>query len=418
MSQHTASSAAQVVAAGTAEVVTLRPAEPLRAIAARLAEGFFERAGAVDETAAFPAQNYEEIRRTDLFHMALPAEFGGRAADMLDVAQVLHELSRGCPSTALIFNMHLALSGQLAHMWRTDPTGRWGRWLRRIADERMLLGGALSESSSWNGVMFPQAKAVRVAGGYRVSGDRSFCTGSSELNLIQCTAQYEGDNGALRCIYFLMDPKSPGLAFKNDWNTLGMRGSHSQGLRLTDLFVAEEDVLYDYAYGALDFSQIWLSFLAWSFIGFASVYSGIAERARQYAVALIAPRQRAPGTHGLVHKPSTQIRTAEMDVLNATMLALRETAARRYPNGDPVTIRTIIDTAIAKQVCVTRAPEVVDHAMGIVGGQSYFRKLPLERLMRDVRAGPFHPFSADDSLELLGKFAFGIPVLEPGGWAL
>lgn len=39
-------------------------------------------------------------------------------------------------------------------------------------------------------------------------------------------------------------------------------------------------------------------------------------------------------------------------------------------------------------------------------------------MLRDVRAAPFHPFSADDALELLGKFAFGIPFLEPGGWAL
>lgn len=405
-------------AAETADIVALRPSEPLTAIASRLSDTFFARAAEVDRAAAFPGANYDDLRATDLFHMALPAEFGGRAAGMLDVAQVLHQLARGCPSTALIFNMHLALSGQLAHMWRSDPDGPWGGWLRKIAEERMLLGGALSESSSWNAAMFPQAKAVKVDGGYEVTGDRSFCTGSSELDLIQCTAQYTAESGELRCIYFLMDPKSDGIAFKNDWNTLGMRASHSQGLRLEGLSVRNDEVLYDYAYGALDFSQTWLSFLAWSFIGFASVYSGIAERARQYSVSLIAGRSRVPGTHGLVHKASNQLRAAEMDVLNATMLSVREDVARRYPNGAPITIQTIIDTAVAKQVCVTKAPEVVDHAIAIVGGQSYFCKLPMERMLRDVRAAPFHPFSADDALELLGKFAFGIPFLEPGGWAL
>jgi alkylation response protein AidB-like acyl-CoA dehydrogenase len=418
MSQSSASPVASTGAVETADILVLRPAEPLVAIAARLSEGFFARAPEVDHAAAFPTANYDELRATDLFHMALPVEFGGRAASMLDVAQVLHELARGCPSTALIFNMHLALSGQLAHMWRSDPDGPWGLWLQKVADDHMLLGGALSESSSWNAAMFPQAKAVRVAGGYKVTGDRSFCTGSSELDLIQCTAQYTSENGEVRCIYFLMDSRSDGIAFKNDWNTLGMRASHSQGLRLEGLFVPSDEVLYDYAYGAIDFSQIWLSFLAWSFIGFASVYSGIAERARQYSVSLIAGRARVPGTHGLPHKASNQVRAAEMDVLNATMRSIREDVARRYPNGAPITIQTIIDTAVAKQVCVTKAPDVVDHAIAIVGGQAYFCKLPLERMLRDVRAAPFHPFSADDALELLGKFAFGIPFLEPGGWAL
>src|SRR3954471_18561415 len=302
------------------------PPEPLKKLAAELAESFFTRASSFDVQASFPTENYVDIRGTDLFHMALPAEFGGRDASMLEAAQVLHELARGCPSTALIFNMHLALSGQLAHMWRCDPSGPWGGWLQRVADGKMLLGGALSESSSWNGVMFPQAKAKRVPGGYEISGDRSFCTGSNELSLMQCTARLDDAGGGGPCIYFLLDPTSPGIAFKNDWDTMGMRGSHSQGLRLSNVFVAEEEVLYEYPYGTLDFSQIWLSFLAWSFIGFASVYSGIAERARHYAVGLIAGRSRAPGTHGLVHKPSVQIRTAEMDVLNATMLAVREEA--------------------------------------------------------------------------------------------
>src|ERR1019366_10813663 len=102
----------------------------------------------------------------------------------------------------------------------------------------MLVGGALSESASWNGVIFPQTRAVRVDGGWRVSGDRSFCTGSSELNLFQCTAQYDARGGETRCVYFLIPGDRQGVEFKNDWNTLGMRGSHSQGLRLKEVFIA------------------------------------------------------------------------------------------------------------------------------------------------------------------------------------
>ena len=403
---------------GSAAAYAPSPQRPLIEIARQLAIGFGERAEALDASGDFPSENVEAFRASDLLLMALPSDLGGRDASMLDMAQVLHALSMGCPSTALIFNMHFALSGQLAHMARLEPDGIWRGWLRRVATGRLLLGGALSESGSWNAVMFPLATAERVEGGYRVKADRSFCTGSSKLDLIQGTAAETLPDGSRRSIYFLFTPDQEGVTFKDDWKTLGMRGSHSQGVRLNDMLVPDNSILFHYSYGQLDFSQVWLSFLAWSFAGFASVYSGIAESARALTVKTLAGRSRLPGTHPMIHKPTSQLHIAQMDILNATMTAVREDIARRYPPGAFITPQAIMDTAIAKYVCVTSAPTVVDHAMSTIGGQSYFRKLPLERMMRDVRAGPFHPFSVDDTLEMLGKYAFGLPFLEAGGWAL
>jgi alkylation response protein AidB-like acyl-CoA dehydrogenase len=56
--------------------------------------------------------------------------------------------------------------------------------------------------------------------------------------------------------------------------------------------------------------------------------------------------------------------------------------------------------------------KVVDLALRAVGGSSYFKRLPLERLFRDVRAGLYHPFDSDESLEFLGKSAFGLALME------
>jgi alkylation response protein AidB-like acyl-CoA dehydrogenase len=56
---------------------------------------------------------------------------------------------------------------------------------------------------------------------------------------------------------------------------------------------------------------------------------------------------------------------------------------------------------------------VVDLALRAVGGSSYFKRLPLERFYRDVRAGLFHPFDSDESIEFLGRSAFGLPMGDP-----
>ena len=64
------------------------------------------------------------------------------------------------------------------------------------------------------------------------------------------------------------------------------------------------------------------------------------------------------------------------------------------------------------------AVQVVDLALRAVGGVSYYKRLPLERYYRDVRAALFHPVGTDQTLELLGKTAFGIPMMDDDAiWA-
>ena len=65
--------------------------------------------------------------------------------------------------------------------------------------------------------------------------------------------------------------------------------------------------------------------------------------------------------------------------------------------------------AATKQFAVENARNTVDLAMDLVGGGSYFKRAPLERMYRDVRAGGFHPLPRYDALEAIGKTELGIP---------
>jgi acyl-CoA dehydrogenase len=63
----------------------------------------------------------------------------------------------------------------------------------------------------------------------------------------------------------------------------------------------------------------------------------------------------------------------------------------------------------AKRHAVLESLAVVDLAMETLGGRSYFRRCPLERMLRDVRAGTFHPFTPEVTLTHAGKLALGQP---------
>ena len=87
--------------------------------------------------------------------------------------------------------------------------------------------------------------------------------------------------------------------------------------------------------------------------------------------------------------------------------ALNELGDDYQPN-DPAINRL----QLAKRHVVTAAVEIVDQAMELVGGASYFRGSPLERAYRDVRAGTYHPFTPEKSLLYAGRLALELPVDE------
>jgi acyl-CoA dehydrogenase len=58
---------------------------------------------------------------------------------------------------------------------------------------------------------------------------------------------------------------------------------------------------------------------------------------------------------------------------------------------------------LCKQTVTEHCIRVVEKAVEIAGGRSFFRKSPLERLARDVRAARFHPPSAPISFQMAGE---------------
>jgi acyl-CoA dehydrogenase len=73
------------------------------------------------------------------------------------------------------------------------------------------------------------------------------------------------------------------------------------------------------------------------------------------------------------------------------------------------TAATLATVMVAKRLAVISAIEVVDLAVDALGGRAYFRRSPLERALRDVRAGTFHPLTPEATLAYTGKLALGDP---------
>jgi alkylation response protein AidB-like acyl-CoA dehydrogenase len=139
-------------------------------------------------------------------------------------------------------------------------------------------------------------------------------------------------------------------------------------------------------------------------------YVGIAVAARNFVVDFMRERPRYPLKKPMSHLPAVFNKVGEMDMLIEGARAVMWKAAAEIDKDDP---RSWSRKAIAAcMIARENSLRVVDLALRTVGGSSYFKRFPLERYYRDVRAGLYHPFDSDESIEFLGKSAFGIPMAD------
>lgn len=124
-----------------------------------------ETAATVDESGQFPAASLEAIAKAGLFGLCVPAEFGGAGQTMRDFAAVVEELATACPSTAMIYVMHVTAAQAIASSATLD--GRSGI-LHEIAAGRHLTTLAFSETGSRSHTVYAAGGSdpIRVARGH------------------------------------------------------------------------------------------------------------------------------------------------------------------------------------------------------------------------------------------------------------
>ena len=375
-------------------------------LAGSLADEFAPRSAKYDIEEAFPFENYERLKATGYTTLIIPTELGGLGASMLERIKAQERLAQGCGATALAINMHFNVIGLLIDLWRKFKQPNVEEKLRRIARERLICGGSGSEPDNSVLVLRPRATARKVNGGWMVNGRKIFSTQSIALDYYFTEATWDDAPEGPTIITFFIPPReTPGLSFKDDWYTMGMRASASRSSELKDAFIKESDVVLTRLVSKS--GRITRIFAKAPFT-IGAPYIGIALAARDFTVEFMRDRPRYPLPYPMSHMPSVYNKVGEMDLLIETARAVMWKAAADLETDDGATWAR--KAVAARWIAIENSVKAVDLAQRCVGGASYFRKLPLERYVRDVRAGLFHPFDSDESIEFLGKSAFGIPM--------
>jgi acyl-CoA dehydrogenase len=363
-----------------------------RAILAEIGPRLAEEERRCDETREFAASNFEMLRERGFLALTVPAELGGHDLSRTETAAVLRALGRHCPATALALAMHTHVAAAAAWRWKHQKAPTDGL-LKRIAAERIQL--LSSGGSDW---LPGSGKAEKVEGGYRVHARKTFASGAPAAQLFMTGAVEHDAPDGLAVLHFGVPMNAQGVSIVETWDTLGMRGSGSHDVVLDGVFVP------DAAVAARRKPDVWhpllhlVAMVAFPLI--YSVYTGIAEAARDIAVAQASKRRSlAIETVGAMDTELASTRIA-----CDTLVAFCETAT---PSPETT------NTAFMYRSLVGRsAVRTVDLAMDVAGGAAYFRRVGLERLFRDVQGARFHPLPDSAQHRMAGRAALGMPIDE------
>lgn len=346
-----------------------------------------------DADGTFVEEGLQCLRDAGLLALAVPTELGGSGATIRQVAMVQRELARHCGSTSLGSSMHQHVVCFTAWRYRRDMPGAEAT-LRRVADEGIVLvstGGA--------DFTHPRGEAIKVDGGYRVSGRKVFASQSSHGTVMSTMFGFDDPEQGRRVLNMAVPFADDRVTVLDNWDTLGMRGTASNDVVIDDVFVPDERVLANRPYGVIDPPLQVIVSIAMPII--SAVYLGVAEAAFEAACEAAAARANDPLVQRQVGLMSTRLQVASW----ALDRALDEVGDDPAPS-----VQRVAAAMTAKREIALAGAEVCDIAMEVAGGAAFYKGSTIERCYRDIRAAKFHPFTPELTLIHAGRLALGLAV--------
>jgi alkylation response protein AidB-like acyl-CoA dehydrogenase len=400
----------QKPAAAPSPTVTIH--EEFRATVRRIVDEVIRpNAERTDREGIFPRANLTALARAGINGVLLPESLGGLGLDHVAFAIAAEEIGRACPSSALVYVMHVG-AAQTILLYGNDEQKE--RWLRPTRDG--LIGTySTSEKASGGHWWFNFSEAKRDGSDYALHAEKSFTTSSGQADYYVVQTRTPGAKNATEISFFIVDGRSPGIK-AGVWEALGVRGNHSGPITYDGVKVAARDRLgaenqgKDIIYHGV--SPVYL-------VGLGAAWHGVARGALDAITDYATKTVHKDFERRLADYQVLRQQLGEARVALASLPAFQESLARQLdalwhagkPQGEillPLTEFKVHAAEVAN--LVTR------RALDISGGYGYKRGT-LERLFRDARAAIAMGPSNNIAREWIGKNLVGLPLelFEAGG---
>jgi acyl-CoA dehydrogenase len=361
-------------------------------------------ASAVDSAGRFPAEAFQAVKAQRLLGIRIPKELGGEGAALSQVADVCYQLGQSCSSTGMIYAMHqIKVACVLRHM--RDSTVL-GSMLRRLCAEQLLLASSTTEGQGGGNVRSSGAPIEYQDGRISLERAASVISYGAYADGIVTTARRSNTAAPTDQVLVAFLKSDYTLTHLQGWNTLGMRGTCSEGYTLKASGEAGQIMPDPYEMIHTQ-TMVPTAHLLWG-----SVWTGIAAGAVARAQSFV--RQAVRGSGGQMPPGAPQFTKALSSL--RTLRGMLATSLRTYERSmdDPKALSSLEFQSmitLTKVEASELAVATVMNAMRVCGLSGYRcdSEFSIERQLRDVLSSPIM-INNDRILANLASSALMTPV--------
>lgn len=362
--------------------------DPANHLPDALLERIRRRAATHDSENTFPSDDLDELRAAGYLGILVPADRGGAGLGLAEASVLQQRLATAAPATALAVNMHLVWTG-VAKVLQDRGIDDLA-FVQTAAAAGEVFAFGISEAGN-DLVLFGSdtAAAPTGDGGYAYTGTKIFTSLAPVWDHLGVHGLDTTSPDAPKIVYSFL-PRTDAVVTREDWDTLGMRGTQSRTTELHGAIAPADRVVRRVDPGPQPDPLVFGIFAVFEIL-LASVYTGVARRALELAVDAATTRRSKKTAKPYAQDPDIRWRIADMGLAYDALPPQLATIARDVDTLADHGPRWFSLLAGVKHRAVTTAKRVVDDAVLVAGGSSYFSRSELSRLYRDVLAGMFHP---------------------------
>jgi alkylation response protein AidB-like acyl-CoA dehydrogenase len=348
--------------------------EEFRALVRAIAEDkIAPRAAEIDRTDEWPEDLFRVLVDNELTGVGYPEELGGSGGGSLAFGVMIEELSRVAAGVALapavtkLGVVPLMLAGT-AEQQRS--------MVERIVRGEILMSYALTEEGSGSDAGAMTTRYARTDEGFVLNGTKRFITGAGVSQAYVVFATRDPAERSKGISAFLVMSEDPGVSFGRKEDKMGVRGSPTREVVLTDARIPADRLIgtegegFKIALRTLDHSR--------PLIGAQAL--GIAQGAFDFAARYSTEREQFGKPIAEFQGVSFMLADMAMQLEASRLLVYK--ALSLCDAGDP---RMTYFSSVAKCFASDAAMRITTDAVQVLGGYGYIREYPVERLMRDAK---------------------------------
>jgi alkylation response protein AidB-like acyl-CoA dehydrogenase len=322
----------------------------------------------------YPTEIVDLMKELGLFGLTIPTAYGGVDADLVSLAIVFEELSRGWMGIAGVLGSHTLSSWMIAHHGTEQQKQRY---LPDLATGKRRTAIALTEPDAGTDLQGISTKASKQGDYYIVTGTKFWITNARFADplpvLVKTDRTAEPAHRGMSVL--LIDKDTDGYSVSKDIPKLGYKGPESCEVVFDNAPVPVENLLGGVEGRGL---QQVLSGLEIGRINVAARSVGIAQES--FDQALSYSRSRRAFNRPIADFQAIQMKLAEMATRAQTARLITLWAAARGDAGHRIDVEAGMAKYHSSEAAISNALD----SMRVHGGAGYSTELEVERLYRDA----------------------------------